>query len=167
MSKEILEKIANEMIGKFNFNYKTLNDAKMKINIDNLFIEYDAMSFDIYQTNLKQQERYRLYKIISEKIKLDTEKEKERKERLILKRFIEINEQYFDWKIEKAVRPDFILKKQNRKIGIEVTTFITEHEAVCHKIISDKTISNESVEKYKTEAIKKHGLKQIIILMDL
>ncbi len=53
MSKEILEKIANEMIGKFNFNYKTLNDAKMKINIDNLFIEYDAMSFDIYQTNLK------------------------------------------------------------------------------------------------------------------
>ncbi len=51
------------------------------------------------------------------------------------------------------------MKKQNRKIGIEVTTFITEHETVCHKIISDKTISNESVEKYKTEAIKKHGLK--------
>lgn len=159
MSKEILEKIADEMIKNFNFNYNTLNDAKIKICVDRAFVKYDAMSFDIYQTNLNQQERYKLYKIINGKIKLCSEEDKERKERLILKRFIEINKQYFDWKIEKKIRPDFILKKQNQEIGIEVTTFITEHEAVSHKIISDKSISNESVEKYKEDAIKKHGKK--------
>lgn len=38
------------------------------------------------------------------------------------------------------------LLDKNKKIGIEVTTFITEHEAIRHKIISDKSISNESMQ---------------------
>lgn len=157
--REILEKISDEMIKNFNFDCKSLNDAKKKINIDKLFVEYDAMTFDIYKTNLKQEEKKELYRIIGEKTKFNSEVVKERSERLILKKFIEVNNQYYDWEIEKTGRPDFILKKQNKRIGIEVTTFITEYEAVCHRIISDKTISRKSVEEYKSYAIKKHGAK--------
>lgn len=159
MLREMLEKITDEMIENFSFDYKYFNDAKKKISVDEIFIEYDAMTLDIYKTNLKNDDKHELYRIIREKVKFNTEAAKERSERLILKKFIEVNNQYYDWEIEKTERPDFILKKQNKRIGIEVTTFITEYEAVCHRIISDKTISRKSVEEYKSDAIKKHGAK--------
>ena len=108
---------------------------------------------------MKNDDKHELYRIIREKVKFNTEVAKELSERRILKKFIEINNQYSNFEIEKTRRPDFILKNQNQRIGIEVTTFITEHEAVCHRIISDKTISRNSIEEYKSDAIKKHGKK--------
>ena len=88
-----------------------------------------------------------------------SEQIKERLERAILFRYLKSESNpYFSYRIEKTIRPDFILMGGSR-IGVEITQLTTESEKVMDRISKDYFGRGKTAEQIKTDAIKQHGRK--------
>lgn len=158
-----IEKFAIEIFKSYSFDINFFHEARTKVEmyIENeiKYIEFDKTCFGIYKSNLSQEEKKQIFKIVSMLWKdKNSEIIKERNERFTLFNYMLINFELQKYKIKKESRPDFVLEDENQKIGIEVTRLTNEQFEVA-KVILAEASENISLEQFRKVAIKRHGKK--------
>lgn len=154
----VFEKISDKLIASQSFDFDNFKNARVLKMFGDYQIEYDRITLCIYKSNLNVEEFDELSKLLKNKIKaFEKEKLKQRNESVALLHYMEyINDT--TTKFSKAVRPDFILNLYDKKVGIEITRFITKEDAVIHRIMdSDYSNSCQSSEELREESIRRHG----------
>ena len=152
-----IREAVNYILNSYENKYKTLEEAKIEIDICGYKYCYDAMSLGEYYSYLPRQLSNELYSEI--KLKISIEKEKERKERNAIKMLSLFKYHLKQFTINKLTRPDFVLEKGQTKIGIEVTELCIESVKVIGKIAEEFFNKKIPVEQLRDNAIRKHGKK--------
>ena len=154
-----LDEVAQHMVNEFGFMFDTLNEAKCTVYYMDKKIIFDRFTFNIYEHQLSNEEKNKLIKKVKQIYIPKKEIEKERLERVILNKYLMINNYEYAL-IKKCVNPDFIVEMNNRKIGIEITSFKAEDIAIQDKIInkaSGKALTtNELINIAKDVSITKY-----------
>ena len=149
------------MISLHSFHYKTLGEAKKIVQLDDYTVCFDALSLAVYQHNLPPKE----YEELCRKLKAyywtnkNSEEIKERGERYVLLRFLELYEAYSDYEIIKTVRPDFILKNEKRTVGIEVVQLTRQQDQILNAISREYFGKGMNAKEIESAAVIKHGKK--------
>ena len=161
MNQSKLQDLANEMISLHNFHYKTLQEAKKIIQCDDYTVCFDALSLAVYQHNLPPKE----YAELCSKLKAyywtikNSEEIKERGERYVLLRFLELYKAYSDYVIIKKVRPDFVLQNDKKNVGIEVVQLTRPQDQVLNAISREYFGKGMNAKEIESAAVIKHGKK--------
>ncbi len=156
-----IKQLAKQLVNSQSFGYKTFEEAKGKISVSDYWCIYDKMTLLIYEHNIPSYLRKDFCENFKTSLfnKLSKEEKKQRKELVSLYHFIERNEKYKKYEIEKCKRPDFVLKKNDKKVGIEVTELIMPDDKLVNAIMDDYTGTSRSTEEIKSEIQRKHGKK--------
>ena len=117
------------------------------------------MSLGQYYSSLPIQLLNDLYRNLKLKLKLSNDQKKERKERYALMMLSLFKEPLKHFTINKLTRPDFVLKKGQIEIGVEVTELCMESVKIIGQIVDESFGKKMPVEILKDNAIKKHGKK--------
>lgn len=78
---------------------------------------------------------------------------------ILLINYLLATNQYRDFVIEKTIRPDFLLRKGDVCIGVEITELTTQTLKVLGQINRKYNNSEFNCEEVKRLAIKEHGKK--------
>lgn len=139
--------------------YFTLDDSRKRVEYQGKFIEFDSGSFFSYRHNLDCSQWATLGGELRNIVVLNKEERKERLERIILIKYLLATNQYRDFVIEKTIRPDFLLRKGDVCIGVEITELTNQTLKVLDQINRKYNNSEFNCEEVKRLAIKEHGKK--------
>ena len=157
VNKRHLQQLAEEVFSLQSFAYKTLEEAKKITEVNDYKICFDAFSLTHYIHNLSEDEydffNYILYCLCIER--LSREEQKELSERHSLMKYLGCNCPYKEYEIEKAVRPDFILRGE-KTVGIEVVKFTTKEDSILRDISNSASGKGLSIDEIKRNAFRKH-----------
>ena len=159
--EEIFENLADIIVSRHSFEFKTFQDAQDSITIfPEIDYKYDRLSLDSYSTNLSREENDAVQKRIVSKFNEshNVEDRKAREEYWILLKLLRVAPEFAMFDIAKAIRPDFILTGEKR-IGIEITEFVTKSDAVMYRIAHDNFGKGKSIDEITDAATAKHGSK--------
>ena len=153
MIYDSLQAIADYMLSSFESKYTNLLEAKREVYYLNKKIIFDSTTFYIYYSDLDYNENIELKKFIKAKYVKKKEREKERKERLVLNEYLR-RKGYESYTINKRIRPDFIVTNGKKTLGIEVTELKSKSIAVQDKICQATFGKNLSKDEVKAEGKK-------------
>ncbi|MCT4612499.1 MAG: hypothetical protein N4A47_03930 [Clostridia bacterium] len=164
-NKMIFEKLANKMIELISFEESCFNEWRTKVELPGCGktyrIEFERTTLLVLKHNLQGEELELFMKIYKNTISQNIDKEiiKTLNEYKILRRILELGYVNENAKILKSESPDFILKSNTEKIGVEITEIITESDAVYRKAIFKLDEFNKDVDRIKSEIIDKYPKK--------
>lgn len=153
--------LAEEIIKQQSFRYKTFDEAKTLIEMDNKTCEFDRLSLRIYSHNLSTEE----YRVLCKQMRLkhdlafSREDQKAISEYGILLDYLQLKSSYSGMEISKQIRPDFHLRGASSYIGIEVTELTTPEDSVLKSISKQNFGIGLTAKEIQENAIKKHGKK--------
>lgn len=154
-----ISEAVNYILKSYNKEYKNLEEAKIEIDICGYKYCYDAMSLGQYYSSLPIQLSNDLYRDLKLKLKLSNDQKKERKERYALMMLSLVKEHLKQFTINKLARPDFVLKKGQIVIGVEVTELCMESVKIIGKIVDESFGKKMPIDVLEKNAIKNHGKK--------
>lgn len=157
----LIKQLAEEVVNSQSFNYKTFAEAKDKASVSDYWCAYDKMTLLIFKHNFPSDLRKCFFENIETLLldKLSKEEKKRRNELVSLYFFIKNNDKYSDYEITKCEKPDFVLIKNNKKVGIEVTELIMPEDKLVNVIMDDYSDSSYSTQEIKSRIQRKHGKK--------
>ena len=118
-----------------------VEDAIKKIHIDNKVLPLNTFTLRVTRGNASKEEVRRWNVTINNEIKKDRSMQKEIREFVSIFRMFEklkIRSGY----VSKSEMPDFLLERNNKKIGIEITRIYVGNDWVAEKL-------NEDIQAYK------------------
>lgn len=118
-----------------------VEDAIKKIHIDNKVLPLNTFTLRVTRGNAPKEEVRRWNVTINNEIKKDRSMQKEIREFVSLFRMFE-KLKIKSGHIAKSEMPDFILERNNKKIGIEITRIYVGNDWVAEKL-------NEDIQAYK------------------
>lgn len=160
-SEQYIIALAEEMIKQQSFRYKTFDEAKTVIEMDNRRCEFDRLSLCIYSHDLSSKE----YSVLCKQLRLkhdlsfSREDQKAISEYGILWYYFQLKNLYSGIEISKQIRPDFHLRDASNYIGIEVTELTTAEDSILKSISKQNFEIGLTAKEIQENAIKKHGEK--------
>lgn len=141
MNSTWITDFARDAASSQSFEYSTFADARTRLSYNNRcykkYIVYDRLSLSIYKHNLSPSEYQQFCRELSHLYTPPTnDYDKYRKEYAVLFHYCLCKPKLAKYAITKSERPDFLLRKGNLSIGIEVTQLTTSYEKVMEKISS-------------------------------
>ena len=160
--KKALESLADQILEQHSFKYKTFSDARLSISIKSqhsVNYTFDRLSLCVYSDNLDTESRNYLYRILSKRYcQYPREDQKMREEYAVLNQFMRLYKRLSSYKIEKEVRPDFVLTGKET-VGVEVVRLTTHQDGVLAAISRENFGLGKTAAEIKQSAIAKHGEK--------
>lgn len=145
-----LEIYAKQIIEEFVLEHNSFSSAKKCMHIGDYVYEYDAMTLLIYDHNLPDDICKHLFDEIRKKyqeLNLNRNKVKKYNETKVLFNFVIKFPLYFDWSICKGERPDFVLSKNGKKVGIEITEITFAIDKIIEELVNLNRGKNFSAEE--------------------
>lgn len=137
----------------------TLAESRKRVEYQGKFVEFDSGSLYVYKHNLDRFQWATLGGELRNLVVINKEERKERLERIILINYLLATNRYRDFVIEKTVRPDFLLRKGDVCIGVEITELTNQTFKVLDRINCKYSNVRISCDEVKRLAIEEHGEK--------
>ena len=147
------------------YYYKSFEEAKIHYITENRHeIVYDAMSLFIYSHTMDANLYFQFSNHLRKKYHelFNAEDKKRQREYEVLLLFFGIHTEYEKGSVTHIDRPDFeVITNTGKKVGIEVTQFVTEEDSVQNAIMREYFGRGMSAEEIKNNAVKWHGRKAL------